>query len=299
MSAVPSDQRPHPPLGTYLSLAGFSPTALSIALGARLRSLRTAAGVSAKEAAAEIGCSEAKISRLERGQSPPLAGDVSCLMRRYGAIAELETACELARRANEPGWWEEFGQVVPPWFDKFLGLQEAAELIRTYEVQLVPGLLQTEEYAYAVTVSGVPLAGPEEVRARVGLRKRRQELLHRSFSPKLWAVVDWAVLHRPLGSEGLMRRQLAHLIEMSSSPNIKLQVLPPDCLAIGTPVTLLRFGLPDLPDVVYLEHPTGANYIDKPEDTAQYRSMLDHLSMAALSPAQTLDELKKTVRGIR
>jgi hypothetical protein len=254
--------------------------------------------VSAKEAAVEIGCSEAKISRLERGQSPPHVGDVSCLMLRYGAVAELEAACELARRANEPGWWEEFGPIVPSWFDKFLGLQEAASLIRTYEVQLVPGLLQTEEYAHAVTVSGVPLAGPEEVSARVGLRKRRQELLHRSISPTLWAVVDWSVLHRPLGSSGLMRRQLEHLIAMSSSPNIKLQVLPPDCLAIGTPVTLLRFGLPDLPDVVYLEHPTGANYIDKPEDTAQYRSMLDHLSMTALSPSQTLNELRKTVRGI-
>ncbi|MFJ1550561.1 helix-turn-helix domain-containing protein [Streptomyces sp. NPDC088246] len=299
MLAVPSDQFPQPPLGRYLSLRGFSPTALSMALGSRLRALRTAAGVSAKEAATEIRCSEAKISRLERGQSPPQPGDVSCLMRRYGAVDEIEDACELARRANEPGWWEEFGSVVPPWFDKFLGLQEAADLIRTYEVQLVPGLLQTEEYARAVTMSGVPLAGPEEVRARVGLRTRRQELLHREFSPKLWAVVDWPVLHRPLGSSGLMCRQLEHLIEMSHSPNIKLQVLPPDCLAIGTPVTLLRFGLPDLPDVVYLEHPTGANYIDKPEDTAQYRSMLDQLSMKALSPAETLVELKKTALSIR
>nr|WP_037831807.1 helix-turn-helix transcriptional regulator [Streptomyces sp. NRRL S-325] len=299
MPAVFSDQFPHPPLGSYLSLQGFSPTALSMALGSRLRALRTAAGVSAKEAAAEINCSEAKISRLERGQSPPQPGDVSCLMRRYGAVDELEDACELARRANEPGWWEEYGAVVPPWFDKFLGLQEAAVLIRTYEVQLVPGLLQTEEYAHAVTVSGVPLATPKEVQARVGLRKRRQELLHRSSAPTLWAVVDWPVLHRPLGGAGLMRSQLEHLIQISHSANIKLQVLPPDCLAIGTPVTLLRFGLADLPDVVYLEHPTGANYIDKGEDTAQYRSMLDHLSMTALSPAQTLSELKKTAFSMR
>ncbi|WP_328786163.1 helix-turn-helix domain-containing protein [Streptomyces sp. NBC_00273] len=297
MSAVP-DPLGHPPLERYLTLPGFTPTVLTMILGYRLRALREAAEISAKDASEVLDCSEAKISRLERGESPLREGDIEVMLRMYGAQHELETVCELARRSKEAGWWERYGSaIIPKWFDKFVGLQEGSKVIRTFEVQLVPGLLQTAEYAYAVAQGGFP-ATAEEIRAKVELRLRRQDLLERPDAPHLWAVLDWPVLQRPVGGREVMRGQIQHLITMSRRPNIKIQVLPPGCVAIGSPVTLLRFEEYGLPDVVYLEHPTGANYLDKPEETGRYRLMLDDLAVMALSPAQTRKELRRIAREL-
>ncbi|WP_371591789.1 helix-turn-helix domain-containing protein [Streptomyces virginiae] len=297
MSAA-SDPLGHPPLERYLTLPGFTPTVMTMVLGYRLRALREKADISPRSASQALNCSEAKISRLERGESPIRERDIELMLRLYGAQHELEAACELARRSKEAGWWEQYGSaILPKWFDKFVGLQEGSKVIRTFEVQLVPGLLQTEEYAYAVAQGGF-LATPEEVREKVELRLRRQELLRRSHAPHLWAVVDWPVLQRPVGGPEVMRRQIQHLIAMSQLSNIKIQVLPPGCVAIGSPVTLLRFEEYGLPDVVYLEHPTGANYLDKPEETSRYRFMLDQLSVMALSPTQTRKELRRIARDL-
>ncbi|MFJ7593366.1 helix-turn-helix domain-containing protein [Streptomyces sp. NPDC097617] len=297
MSAAP-DPLGRPPLERYLALPGFTPTVLTMVLGYRLRALREAAGISPRDASKELGCSEAKISRLERGESPLREHDIDTMLRMYGAQHELETVCELARRAKEPGWWERYGSaVIPKWFDKFVGLQEGSKLIRTFEVQLVPGLLQTPEYAYAVAEGGFQ-ATAEEVRAKVEMRLRRQELLRRAEAPMLWAVLDWPVLQRPVGGREVMLGQIQHLITMSRLPNIKIQVLRPDCVAIGSPVTLLRFEEFGLPDVVYLEHPTGAIYLDKPEETGRYRLMLDDLAVMALSPAETRKELRRVARDL-
>ncbi|MFJ9765564.1 helix-turn-helix domain-containing protein [Streptomyces erythrochromogenes] len=297
MSAAP-DPHAQAPLERYLSLPGFTPTVLTMILGYRLRALREAAKISPRQASTVLNCSEAKISRLERGESPLRERDVEIMLGMYGALHELETVCELARRSKEPGWWEQYGSaIIPKWFDKFVGLQEGSKVIRTFEVQLVPGLLQTAEYAHAVAQGGFP-ATDEEVRAKVELRLRRQDLLKRVDAPHLWAVVDWPVLQRPVGGWDVMRRQIEHLITMSLLPNVKIQVLPPHCVAIGSPVTLLRFEEYGLPDVVYLEHPTGANYLDKLDETSRYRFMLDELAVMALSPAQTRRELRRIAREL-
>ena len=177
------------------------PTVLRMLLGAHLRRLREARGVTREDAGWEIRSSESKISRMELGRVGFKERDVADLLTLYGLDdpEERDRLLALARDANTPGWWHRYGDVLPGWFQSYLGLEAAASLIRTYEVQFVPGLLQTREYARAVVLLGHGRAPAEEVERRVDLRMARQELLTRADPPQLWAVVDEAALRRPIG----------------------------------------------------------------------------------------------------
>ncbi|MDK9497044.1 helix-turn-helix transcriptional regulator [Streptomyces katrae] len=297
MSAVPSDGRPS--LDFMLASPGSSSTVLRLAIGARLRILRDAAGIAPQDAAAYIRCDKSKISRMECGKSPLKERDVVDLLALYGAPAlEQAAAQELVALSNEPGWWERYSKFVPDWFDKLLGLQEGASMIWTYEVLLVPGLLQTRDYAWAVTLSGFPLADRLDIEARVELRMRRQQILTREGGPELWAIVDPSVLDRPIGSDEVMRGQIEHLIQAAQQPRITLQFAPKDFVLVGTPVTLMRFGI-DLPDVVYVENPLGAHYFDRPKETSHFRALLDPLSSSAFGPEETLQMLETALDRYR
>src|SRR3954470_10894329 len=203
------------------------PTVLRIVLGAQLRRLREGCGITCEEAGEAIRGSHSKISRMELGRVRFRRRDVADLLGLYGVSDADECAAMLglAERANEAGWWHSYSDILPSWFEGYIGLEEAASRIRSYEVQFVPGLLQTEEYARAVTLLGHPDAPAHEVERRVGLRMRRQTLLQAEEPPHLWAVVDEAVLRRPLGGVPVMRKQLKHLLEMTESPNVTLQVV--------------------------------------------------------------------------
>ncbi|MBL1069217.1 DUF5753 domain-containing protein, partial [Streptomyces sp. 7-21] len=210
--------------------------------------------------------SHAKISRLELGRVGAKERDVADLLTLYGVTDEEQRGqfLALARQASTPGWWHKYSDVLPSWFETLIGLEDAASLIRTYEVQFVPGLLQTPDYARACVRLGHPRATEREVDRRVELRLRRQELLQRPHAPKLWAVVDEAALRRPLGGPRAMRQQLDHLRTMAERPNITLQIAPfriGGVAAAGGPVTILRFQEPDLPDIVYLEQLNSALYL--------------------------------------
>jgi hypothetical protein len=270
---------------------------LRILLGAQLRRLREARGISRAKAGWEIRASESKISRLELGRVGFKERDVADLLTLYGVAAATERAAllSLARRANAPDWWQRFGDVLPPWFQSYLGLEAAAALIRAYEVQFVPGLLQTPEYARAVIRLGHLDAPEEEIERRVGLRMQRQEALAQPRGPRFWAVVDEAALRRPVGGPVVMRAQLEALIEVTRRPTVRLQVVPfrvGGHSAAGGSYTILRFTDADLPDIVYVEQLRGALYLDKREDVECYTAAMERLVAEAEPPGRTAEVVR-------
>ncbi|WP_030171644.1 helix-turn-helix domain-containing protein [Spirillospora albida] len=279
------------------------PTVLRILLGSQLRRLREAQGISTEQAGYEIRGSHSKISRMELGRVGFKERDVSDLLTLYGVTDAVERAplLELAREANTPGWWHRYGDILPTWFEVYLGLEEAASLLRTYELQFVPGLLQTEEYARAVVRLGFSDASEEEVERRVQVRRTRQERFTAPGAPTLWAVVDEAVVRRPLGGRDVMRRQIEHLVEMSELPNVTLQIVPFGAgghAAAGGPFTILRFAEPALSDVVYLEQLTSALYLDKPTDVDTYMRAMNNLCITAGRPDTTTSFLEGVLKEL-
>ncbi|MEW1658639.1 helix-turn-helix transcriptional regulator [Streptomyces sp. NPDC093707] len=284
-------------IARYLQEPQVGPTAARIVLGAQLRRLRTAADISREDAGRAIRGSHAKITRLERGQVGFKRADLADLLTLYHVLEPERRAeyFELADQANSPGWWHEYNDVLEDWFELHLGLEEAAALIRTYQVQFLPGLLQTEDYARAVTRIGYPNAPQEKVDRLVALRMKRQELLTRPEAPRLWAVVDEAVLRRPFGGTEVMRTQLQHLLKATETLSVTLQIAPFSVganAAAGAPFSILRFSEPELPDKVYLEQLTSALYLDKQDSIDQYSAVMDRLCTEANTPAQTAEFLK-------
>ena len=273
-----------------------SATVRRLLVGSRLRSLRESRGISREEAGYVIRASESKMSRLELGRVSFKMRDVSDLLVFYGVTdpGERDALLELAHAANEPGWWRDYEDVTPGWFANYIGLEEAAAQIRTYEVQFVPGLLQTPEYAHAVIASAVPPPSADDVLRGVQLRAIRQRVLARSNPPHMWAVLDEAALRRPVGSREVMRDQLRHLVERAASPFVSLQVLPlrfGSHAAAGGPFTILRFSDSDLADVVYVEQLMSSLYFDKIEHVDRYTEVLNRLSVESLTPDDTVEFL--------
>ncbi len=277
--------------------SGGGPTARRIVLGAQLRRLREAAEISRADAGYSIRGSDSKISRLELGKVGFKDRDVADLLTLYGVSdpGEREVFLEMVKRANEPGWWHRYTDLMPNWFHEYVGLEESASRIQTYELQFVPGLMQTEDYARAIGSYARPESASDEAERRVALRMRRQKVLARPDAPRLWAVIDEAVLHRPIGSRQVMLAQIEHLLELTRLPNVTLQVMPyrlGGYTAEGA-FTMLRFAEPALPDLVYIEHLTGALYLDKREEIELYSRAVDQLTVDAETPDHTRQLLAK------
>jgi transcriptional regulator with XRE-family HTH domain len=283
--------------------AGGGPTVQRLLVGAKLRRLRTDMGLSREEAAQAIRASEWKIHRLENGQVGFKERDLVDLLARYGVTDpdEIDELLTMAREANTPGWWQHYGDVLPQWFRTYVDLESAAALIRTYEGQFVPGLLQTDDYMRAV-IHGAHLdESSDEVGRRVRLRMARQTLLTREHPPRLWAVVDEAALRRPVGGPGVMRGQLERLLDATKLPNVTLQILPFDAGAHPAMVgafSILRFADRELPDVVYLEHLTNAVYLDKRAEVERYLDVMELLCVDSEPPAKTVDVLTKILNKL-
>jgi transcriptional regulator with XRE-family HTH domain len=276
------------------------PTVLRILLGTQLRRLREARGITAQEAARAIRASESKISRIELGRNAFREVDIADLLTLYGItdLDEREQMLTLASQANQPGWWHRYQDVLPTWFQSYIGLEESAESIRSYDSQFVPGLLQTEEYSAAVLDLGE--FSLEETDRLVFLRKERQRRFT-TGSLRLWALIDEMALRRPVGNPALMRAQLEYLLEISDRPGLTLQVTPyPGGASYLVPgsFSILKFATADLPDVVYVEQLTSAMYLDKRLDVEQYTAALDKVCATSTTHEQTkafiralLDEL--------
>ncbi len=282
---------------------GSGPTVLRILLGSQLRNLRESRGISREDAGYTIRASGSKISRMELGRVSFKERDITDLLTLYGVDDPGERAAlvDLARQANSPGWWHKYSDVLPDWFHVYVGLEEAASLIRVYELQFVPGLLQTTDYCRAVVELGQRGATREEIGHRVSLRMERQKLLSRPNPPHLWAIVDEAVLRRPIGGVEVMRGQLERLILVAKEPHITLQVMPFRAgghAAESGPFTLMRFPEFDLPDVVYIEQLTSAVYLDKREDVERYTEVMERLSVESDPPERTPDILSRILKEI-
>jgi len=279
------------------------PTVLKILLGAQLRRLRETAGVSRDDAGYHIRASGSKISRLELGRVSFKERDVSDLLDLYSVGGEQkDQLVQLTREANATPWWQKYREVVPDWFQVYVGLEEAATLIRVYEVQFVPGLLQTEEYARAVVLQGSPGLSADEVDNRVSVRLGRQRLFAKEENaPRLWAIMDEAALRRPMGGRDVLAGQVKRLMEAVGESNITLQVMPfkyGGHGAEGGAFTIMRFPEADLPDMVYMEYLTGAHYIDKPEEVEVYAAVMERLSVAGTSPEKTRDILADILKEL-
>jgi transcriptional regulator with XRE-family HTH domain len=281
-----------------LADATAGPTVLRILLGTQLRGLRESRGISAQAAAKAIRGSVSKISRIELGRNAIREIDVLDLLTFYGVgPVEREQLLTLAEEANRPGWWQRFNDILPDWFQSYVGMEEAATFIRVYEPLLVPDLLEIPAYTAAVlAVCDIPSG---EAERHVILRRERQ----RRFTEgrvRLWAIVEETALRRPVGSAAILRDQLRYLLSVGQRPNLTLQIVPAGLGGHAVPVgfTLLRFARADLRDVAYTEHLSGALYLDKRSDVDQYQLAMERLSLLAATPNQTpgilttiLDEL--------
>jgi transcriptional regulator with XRE-family HTH domain len=277
-------------------------TARRIVLGTQLRRLREAAGISRADAGYTIRASDSKISRLELGRVAFKERDVADLLTMYGVNDEenRELFLDMVRRANEPGWWRRYTDVIPSWFQDFVGLEESAARIQTYELQFVPGLLQTEAYTRSVLTRGRPDYAPPDTERRIVLRTQRQKLLTSPYPPRLWAVIDESVLHRPIGGRRVLKEQLEFLIEQAKQPHVTLQVVPHQLsgYAAEGPFTLLRFAEAELPDVVYVEHLGGALFLDGVEEIELYSRALDRLAVDAETPDRSRQMLSKALAEV-
>jgi hypothetical protein len=276
------------------------PTVLRMLLGTQLRNLRETAGIPAEKAGYTIRASRSKISRLENGRVGFKIRDVEDLLTLYGVTDEEQRSkvLALARQSNAPDWWTRYSDILPDWFETYLGLESAAATIRCFEIQFVPGLFQTEEYAQAVTRLGHQAAPAAEIERRVALRRKRQELLTRSAPPRVWAIMDEAVLRRPVGGLMVMRAQLRHLIEASRPSHVTIQVVPfarGGHVGAGGSFSLLRFDEQYLPDIVYVEQLTSAIYLGRRSDVEHYLEIVDQLSGEALTPAATRDFIEQVI----
>jgi transcriptional regulator with XRE-family HTH domain len=274
---------------------------LRMLLGTQLRRFREAAGVTPEQAGRAIRGSRSKISRMETGRVGLKVRDVTDLLGLYGVTDDhlRSQFIDLARQSAEPDWWAKFSDVLPDWFETYLGLESAASTIRSFEIQFVNALFQTEDYARAVTMLGHQAAPPGEIEHRVALRLKRQDLLDRPSPPRIWSVMDESVLRRPVGGPDVLRTQLHRLAELARMPHVTIQVVPfvrAGHAGESGSFTFLRFEERTLPDVVYIEQLTSAIYLEQRPDVEHYLEVMDQLSAEALPPAATISFIEQVAR---
>jgi hypothetical protein len=297
-SVTPAGRQPFPGQGD----TPVNGIVLRMLVGAQLRRFREAAGVTPEKAGAAIRGSRSKISRMETGSVRFKIRDVADLLALYGVNDEQVRSglLSLARQSGRPDWWARYGDVLPGWFEPYLGLESAAVTIRSFDIQFVHSLFQAEDYARAVIRLGHEADSPGEVEDRVALRLKRQDLLTRQDPPRIWSVMDESVLRRPVGGPDVMRAQLRRLLDVAEMPHVTVQVVPfarSGHAGESGSFSILRFGDQDLPDVVYIEHLTSAVYLEERPGVEHYLGVMDRLSGQALTPAATMGLIGQVARA--
>jgi transcriptional regulator with XRE-family HTH domain len=280
----------------------FIATARLKRLGAALRSLRAASELTVEQVAQRLGWSGSKVSRIETAKQIASPDDVRELVTLYALSPdEIEKYVAIARKAKERDWWHRYDDVLPEWFESYLGLEAEASKINTYESDLVPGLLQTEQYAAAV-LGAFPLrTTPEEMERAVDLRRARQARLADSNPLILDVVISETVLRRAIGGPAVMRQQLEHLTEMIEWPNITIRVVPfaaTEHPGINGAFSVLEFPDPDDGRIVTVETLTSTLYIEKTRDVGIYRLAFEQIGSAALAPDETAAAISATAREL-
>jgi len=259
-----------------------------------MRRLRQAAKLTIEQVAESLEWSPGKVSKIENARVSVLPRDARRLLDAYGVSdgRERELLLSLARESRERGWWQQYGDAVPDWFQVYVGLEAEASAISAYQAEIVPGLLQTRRYAAALHRAELMNATEEEIERHVAVRMERQARLAEPDAPKLWVVLNEAVLRRAIGERAVMHEQLLKLAEVAGAPNITLQVLPFSAGAhasMDSAFSILSFNPPTDGEIVYFEHPTCSLYLEKPGEVARYRLVYEHLRAASLS----LDESRR------
>jgi transcriptional regulator with XRE-family HTH domain len=277
-----------------------SPTVRRRRLGIDLRRMREESNLTCEQAGDHLDCSASKISRIETARVPARPLDVQALCQLYGATEE-QTAnlVTLARESKNQGWWQRYDDVLPGWFETYVGLESEAAAIRTYEMELVPGLLQTEGYARALYEVGD--FTPETMERAWTTRLERQELLSGPNPPRYWAVISESALHREVGGPSVLRDQLLRLSELTDDSNITIQVIPRQLGAypgMFTPFVVLTFPERSDPGVVYLEYLAGCLYLDRPEEVDRYMLVFDHLVASALPPRDSVELIRSVAKDL-
>ncbi len=281
---------------------GASPTLRARRLAIELIGRREAAGLSREEAAGRLEWSTSTIFRIETGRSRPQPRSVRDLLDLYGVTgAERDGLIQLAREARQPGWWHSFRDVLPNPYEVYIGLETGAVSIRNFEPLLVPGLLQTADYARAMIRGGARELDRDEIERRVEVRMSRQQILLRDDRPRLWAVIDEAVIRRIVGGPATMAAQLRHLIEAAEQGKTTLQVVPFRAGAhAGTsgPFVILELPEPAEPDLVYVETLAGDIYLEDRADVDRYTLAFERLLAAALHPDDSIALVEAAAREL-
>jgi transcriptional regulator with XRE-family HTH domain len=257
------------------------------ALGRRLTRLRVANSMTRRQVAdAKLGISEPTLHRIETGKVPVTVANVRALCWLYGADESITTAlAELALGTSQEEWWDA-SPVIPDWFKLYVGLEASASHIWSYEGEIVPGELQTPDYARAVFEAEQP-AEPEVVDRHVSLRMQRQRsLTERSPAPHLVTVLGEGVLRRPVGGPAVLAAQIEHLQRLARHDNVDVKVLPFSAgahAAMAGAFRIFDFDDPEDPDVVYLESHVGALYLEEPHEVDEYRRIFALVSKHAVA----------------
>ena len=279
-----------------------SPTARRRRLAAALRQMRESRHLSCADAGQAVGWSESKVSRIETSRVGIRQPDLERLLDLYQVTGQERAALLLLRRqATHRGWWHSYADALPAWFEDFVGLEDGAKSLLIYDNQLVPGLMQTGDYAAAVTRAARPWADDDEVERQLAARTTRQALLTTPDPLQVWAVLDEAVLRRKVGGATTMRAQLHRLAELAAFPNVTLQVLPFDAGAhasMGTSFFVLQFPEPGDSAIVYIEDHTSSQYLETAADIERYTLVFNHLRASALPPERSADFIAQVASGM-
>lgn len=283
---------------------GSGPTVRRMLLGFQLRQYRERCGITREAAGEKIRASASKISRMELGRVGFKTRDIEDLLKLYGVTDRklLKQFRELAAESNKPGWWKEYGDSLHKWFIRYVGFEEAADQIRIYESQFVPGLLQTEEYAREIISGGVQTDLVTEQRIKARLTRQK----HLEAGKRMWIILDEAAVRRPIGGKErgpeIMRGQLRHLIHLCENfENVTLQIVPFEVGAHAAEAgsfTILRYSEFELSDIVYLEQLTDGEVMDKPATVEAYTKAMTRLSVSAATPDETVSMLKDMLKDL-
>lgn len=279
------------------------PTVRRRRLGAELRRLRESAGMTLAEAAANLDTSDSTLSRVENGRGRVRRTDVQAMLDLYGVQDDTlrDSMLRLTRDVRRKGWWQNYRDVISEPYGDYISLETDAASLRIHTIELLPGLLQTQEYTRAIAEAGLVWETPEEIDNFVAVRAERQTVLHREDPLQLWAVMHEMSLSQQVGSAAVLRAQLEHLREMAKLPNVTVQIIPPKAGAHATmdmPFTILGFSETSDPDVVCLDHLTSTLYVEVEEEVSRYTLMFDHLRSTALAPRESLARIAERIKEL-
>ncbi len=274
-----------------------NPTLRGRRLAMELQRRREATGMSRDEVARRLEWSTSTLFRIETGRNRPQPGNVRALLELYGVTGpERDGLIQLTRDARQPGWWHSFRDVLPNPYEVYIGLEAGAASLRNFEPIVIPGLLQTEDYAREIFRNGPMELNPDGIERLAQVRLARQEILNRGDRPQLWVVIDEAVIHRVVGGESVMRGQLRHLVDSAQQGKTTIQVMPYRAGAhAGTtgPFVILGYEEPTDPTVVYVETLAGDIYLEERADVSRYTLAFDRLRAASLHPDESVQLIEQ------